>query len=299
MAFHNSSYRKHAQKIPDKNKLGTWKENGTVDYWRHSRIYDNIQPLIRRHPRSKWVTIGDGRYGTDAHYLKTYGIDALATDISENTLKAALEDGYIDKYSVENAECLSFGDQAFDFVLCKEAYHHFPRPGIAMYEMLRIAKKGLILIEPNDNAIRNTKHRLISSMVNLWQALKNEFKLATGRHIYYEYGNYEPDGNYVYSISEREVEKIALGINLPAVAFKGMDDHYLEGVEYEKVADNGPLFKKVKNSISKAESLSKRGVKNYGLLIAIIFKVEIDTETKKALEAYGFRVDSLPRNPFV
>ena len=66
-----------------------------------------------------------------------------ATDIAEVLLKEAKEEGYIKAYSKENAESLSFADNEFDFVFCKESYHHFPRPMIALYEILRVVKRGL------------------------------------------------------------------------------------------------------------------------------------------------------------
>ena len=52
----------------------------------------------------------------------------LVTDISSNLLKEAKDIGYISKYKQENAESLSFQDDEFDYVFCKESYHHFPRP---------------------------------------------------------------------------------------------------------------------------------------------------------------------------
>lgn len=39
-------------------------------------------------------------------------------------------------------------DDAFDYVLCKDSYHHMPRPMIALYQMLRVARRAVVLIEP-------------------------------------------------------------------------------------------------------------------------------------------------------
>ncbi|MCX7986598.1 MAG: class I SAM-dependent methyltransferase, partial [Bacteroidales bacterium] len=55
-----------------------------------------------------------------------------------------------DKYRKENAEQLSVPDNSYDYVSCREALHHFPRPYLALYEMLRVSKKGIIIIEPID-----------------------------------------------------------------------------------------------------------------------------------------------------
>ena len=50
----------------------------------------------------------------------------MATDIGRSFLPLAKSQNLIDDYSVENVEKLSFVDNAFDCVFCKEAFHHFP-----------------------------------------------------------------------------------------------------------------------------------------------------------------------------
>jgi len=51
---------------------------------------------------------------------------------------------------------------------------------------------------------------------------------------------------------------VALGLNLDAMATKGINDFYLEGVEYEDVSDNGPLFQQVKKHIEELDKMSSR-----------------------------------------
>lgn len=145
-------------------------------------MYSMVDGLI--HPRDTWLTIGDGK-GMEAHYLKDKGIEnVLATDISSSNLKIAKEKyGYINSFGEENAEKLSFKDKSFEYVLCKESFHHFSKPIVALYEMIRVAKKGVVLIEPND-----------------FKAFKNRMFV----------NHFEKAGNYVYSISVREFEKITL-----------------------------------------------------------------------------------------
>lgn len=128
----------------------TWLDTNTVDAWRHRRMYQLLDPLLTIDPNANWVTVGDGRFGLDAQYIANAGCQVLPTDISDTLLKKAYDLGIIKKFQVENAEKLTFENESFDYVFCKESYHHFPRPTIALYEMLRIAKKGVILIEPND-----------------------------------------------------------------------------------------------------------------------------------------------------
>ena len=79
----------------------------------------------------------------------------------------------IKNYKIENAENLSFEDKTIDFILCKESYHHFPRPMVALYEMLRVARNGVLLIEPNDAYIINKYSEI------LFRNLKNIVKTDT------------------------------------------------------------------------------------------------------------------------
>ena len=154
--FNTKSYELHKKHFEETSgaQLENWKRNDTVDYWRHERSYSLMNPLLAAYPEASWLTVGDGRYGTDAHYILGKGMkQVMASDISDTLLIEAKRDGFITDYRTENAEKMTFPDGHFDFVLCKEAYHHFPRPAIALYEMLRVAKKGVILIEPLDKNI--------------------------------------------------------------------------------------------------------------------------------------------------
>jgi len=96
------------------------------------------------------MTIGDA-YGHDANYLLSKNIkNVIATDLNSDFLTLSQEIGFIKEYSIENAESLSLKDNSMDYILCKESYHHFPRPYAALYEMIRVAKRGMIIIEPQD-----------------------------------------------------------------------------------------------------------------------------------------------------
>ena len=206
-------------------------------------------------------------------------------------LKEAKEFGYIEAYSKENAESLSFEDNKFDFAFCKESYHHFPRPMIALYEMLRVVRSGIVLIEPSDSYINS------SVFETPLRNLKNIVKLRTRKRSMKH--DFEESGNYLYRISRREIEKVALGLNLKTVAFKGINDYYTKGVETEKVSDNTRLFKKVRVLIVLQNILSKLRLLQYGLLATIIFKDEVDRDLRKKLLVHGYQIIDLPKNPYV
>lgn len=45
----------------------SWFDEGSADFWRHRRMYEMIAPLAAAHQDSKWLTVGDGRYGLDSY----------------------------------------------------------------------------------------------------------------------------------------------------------------------------------------------------------------------------------------
>jgi ubiquinone/menaquinone biosynthesis C-methylase UbiE len=282
----------------------TWKRGDTVDAWRHERMYRCLDPLLKRFPGARWMTVGDGRYGTDAHYLELGKANATATDIADTMLRKAKEDGYIREFRKENAERLSFADNSFDFALCKEAYHHFPRPMLALYEMLRVAKSAIVLIEPDESPIlmgfrhifkMAVKETLIRIGLGRLFRDRNTNVIDTGANWY------EEVGNFGYSISRREIERVALGMNLPHVAFRGINDTYIEGVEDETATPGSPLMQRIEAEIAEQDRKAVRGFSRARpkLLVAMIFKTAIDADLRAALKAADFDVSDLPRNPYL
>lgn len=305
--FWEKSYGSHHEhdKKPDTIKAETWKRLDTVDAWRHKRMYDNMLPLIKNYPGARWLTIGDGRYGTDANYLLRNDIkEVLATSISDVLLKQSKQDGFISEYKIENAEKLSFDDESFDFAFCKEAYHHFPRPMIALYEMLRVAKIGIVIIEPNDRNVKKVESPMVLVKPGgRWQLMKNFVKDIFGikrcDYTSYTYPVYESVGNYVYTVSSREFEKVALALNYPVAAFKGMNDYYEEGVEFETANDSSEVFHRIKSGIEQADKACANQSSDYNLLVSIIFKVMPGEKTITELSAIGFDIKKLGTNPYL
>ena len=290
-ARHADHYLKYGSGGLDESLAKTWFTEGTVDAWRHQRHYDLLGPVLGADPGACWLTVGDGRYGKDAHYLAQHGCSALATDISDVLLREAKRMGFIQDFKRENAEALSFGDGEFDWVLCKESYHHFPRPMRALYEMLRVAGKGVVLIEPNDYWITENPFAILPRKLKaVFSRLRGR---DTGRHAY------EESGNFVFTLSRREVEKVALGLNYRAVAFKGLNDCYIKGVENERLADRGPLQRKVRRHIALRDILCGLGLLDYIILAAVILKEEPTAGLRSALATGGFKIVVLPRNPYL
>jgi len=280
-----------------------WKHLDTVDAWRHLRMYQRLDPLLQLFPHSVWVTIGDGRFGNDAHYLESKGVTVTATDLSANLLEAAQREGYIQRFQQENAEALSFADDSFDFALCKEAYHHFPRPWLAVYEMLRVARLGVVLIEPNDTPILHRPSRIAKQTIKyalLKLGLGKRFESQSLSIIDSGSDTHEAMGNYVYCLSQREIEKVAGGLGLPVVAFSGVNDHYVEGGESEPLAAAGPIYQQIRKEIRQQDRQSSRRLSRgrFRNIVAVLLKTNIDASQEETLTSAGYRVYRLPSNPF-
>lgn len=270
----------------------SWLRKDTVDFWRHNRIRQLIQPLIKHNLDCSWLTIGDGRYGTDANYLLCSGINQVhATDISDVLLQIGSQVGFIRDYSSQNAEFLSFKDECFDYVYCKDALHHFPRPYMALNEMFRVAKKAVILIEPRDHTIDRPFFSVVFSLI---RRLVNRPNRAHG---------FESVGNYVYAISEREIEKYLLGMHYTKVAFKGCNDAYTSGVEFSllnsKDLKDKILFNKIKLKIMALNLFERFQMTRSGLLLCILFKNQPSQDELESLKLGGWNVKDLPKNPYL
>jgi len=285
MDIKNKSYQHqidHLKKYPE-DRCKLMLNHNTVNRWRLERLYKCVDPLLKMFPYSEWLTVGDFYYGSDAQYIQSKGFKVVASDVDDHFLKKGKEIGYIENYSKENIESLSFDDGQFDFVLCKETLHHLPRPYIGLYEMLRVSKVGVVLIEPYDRFLN------ASSIEKLGNWMLKKLK---GRM----HDLYEPSGNYKYPISKREIEKIALGLNLPCVAYKTISDYYRDNLGIEFKEKDDPVLKKVKRQIVLRDYLWKFRIFPPTFLVAIIFKTDINP---KILRANGYVVISLTRNPYL
>jgi ubiquinone/menaquinone biosynthesis C-methylase UbiE len=294
ITFHELSYARHAQGFssylvePKHQKIAaSWYDLTSADAWAQERAYE-IAHHLGSAPNENWVTIGDGRFGLDSIRLKAHGVNhALATDIDETLLKAAKTGGTLTEYRVENAERLSFQNKSFDYVYCKEALHQCPRPALALYEMLRISMKGVILIEPNDR---------INSLVRRVRVIcKKIMRRPNVNHM--DAAAYAESGNYVFSISPREIEKIALALDIPQLAFKGLNDAYEPGHEFEAI--NSVRGRKMMRKVAFRDMLCRLMLDKPMFLMAAIFHAPVSQEQRKSMEKSGWSFIDLPRNPFI
>jgi ubiquinone/menaquinone biosynthesis C-methylase UbiE len=255
----------------------TWFREDTTDYWRHNRMHLELTPILE--DRFRWITFGDGRYGTDARFLLQRGQDVLATDVTDELLKIAHARGFIREFAACNAEATGFADGAFDWAYCKESYHHFPRPPVAFYEMLRVVRRGLVLQEPSEHEPRNWPAKVLLAISRLRAPRRYEF---------------EPSGNFLYKISRIEIAKMLLGVGLKTFFVKHIYDHYVPGVERETFP--GPLAAEIQACIARQEHFARtRGIDS--AVATMVIPKEEDAALFDGIERFGYRRIELPRNP--
>ena len=256
----------------------------TVDAWRHLRMLDFVEAINQ--PDDIWLTVGDA-YGHDAKILKAKGVTSVtASNLDAQFLAKGHQMGEVSEYLELNAENTGLPDSSYDYVLCKEALHHMPRPYLAIYEMLRISRKGICFIEPQDSYID-------------WPAKKNEYYRElvkdelVGEKISFKKTNTEEiissaidwweDGpnNYVYTLSKREIRKISLGLGIPNFALKCFNDYYEKEISSELIIENGPGFRKTKEQIQLHDQLCALIGKSSAYITGLLFK-QTPTENERS-----------------
>jgi 2-polyprenyl-3-methyl-5-hydroxy-6-metoxy-1,4-benzoquinol methylase len=252
----------------------------------------NLEPFFDA--KKTWLTVADYN-GLEANYLSQQGQNVIASDISDALLKEVKAEGLIPGYSKQNVERLTYGDNSFDYVMCKEAFHHFPRAYLGLYEMIRVSRIATILVtEPIDILskmsllvlIKNVCDRIHPLLINkLW---KNRF-------------SWETVGNYVFKISEREIEKIAMGMGFPYVAFKRYEifatHKNIDGLS--DVPLNQKLYRKIRMKLAGRSLISSLGIVPHGSLCCVVFKEQPSKEIVKNMKDKGFITIQLPANPYL
>jgi ubiquinone/menaquinone biosynthesis C-methylase UbiE len=183
---HKNSYSEIVKKDKSKSYLSIDNTRG----WARNYPFYQLETFFRNLPKSEFLTVGDGKGGHEAQILKRFGHRATGTDIATDILEVAKQENLIDEFFKEDAEKLSFKDSSFDFSVIKESLHHLPRPYLCIYEMLRVSRKGIMLVEPNGDRS-------------------------------YQIGNeqYESGGNYKYQFTLKELVQCAASLGYNNVAY--------------------------------------------------------------------------------
>ena len=292
---HDKQYREYKNDKEKSKVAKSWLDQQSLDYWRHNRMLKLIRPFIQKN--EKWLTIGDGRYGSEAAWLKRNGIDCHSSDMHTNLLEDAHKKGLIDSFSKQNAENLDFEANSFDYVLIKETLHHLPRPWLAIYESFRVSRKGVIIIEPNDPYPYSNILRI------LFVKFKNLLKRFLRKKVFKDEYGFEEVGNFIYSINTRELEKFLLWIHKTDIASTNLNDHHFKNIEF--VSIKGRTIKeklismKLKTIIFFKDILSNLSLLNFSIGLVILFKDKPSSEIIDKLKKSNWKYKELPINPYL
>jgi SAM-dependent methyltransferase len=270
-------------------RLFTLKNKDCVAFIINTRTLDILSPFLKN--KNTWLTIGDYN-GFEAKYFKEHNQAVIASDISDVFLQEAKAEGLIDEYRKENVEHLSFVDNSMDYVSCREAFHHFPRAYLGAYEMIRVARKAAILVEPIDIVSKMPLLLFVKNVCDLFDPLlinkiwKNRF-------------SWEEVGNYVFKISEREIEKMAMGIGLPCIAFNEVNVLLSIKEDTMAVPTDYKLLSTLNRRLRRLNFLCKLRIIPYNTLCSVVFKEMPSDEVLIDLKEKGFKIIKLPANPYL
>ncbi len=277
-----SQFDHHSDFAKDLNSSGSiassWLRSNTTDAWRHDRMRLPILPLVKA--GQEWLTIGDGRFASDARWLSSLQANVTASDIQDQTLKEAFALGLIENYTVVDAEEIPFADDSFDYVFCKESLHHLPRPYLGLYEMLRCARKGVILIEPAGKQAKGFWGQLTLAV----------YRCFKPRPIFFE-----ASGNYVFEIRLDDIRQMLLALGLTSFSYKFYNDDYLDGVEFDRL---DTLLKAIKRRIMYKNIRDILLGWHYGSIILVVHKSD-EPSAIHALSLQGFESETLPISPLL
>lgn len=167
-----------------------YEHNHFSDYFRRipfvklKRLLDNNGASLD----NKSILIASCGCGIDAHYLKKFynPKKIYFTDIHMLAAQKTKSNFYDEHFVITDNKDMSFKDNSFDYVFVAASLHHLREPISGIYELLRVSRMGLFVIEPNDSWLTR-----FFTMLG-WAS------------------EYEPEhGNYVYRFNKRDIHKIS------------------------------------------------------------------------------------------
>jgi SAM-dependent methyltransferase len=257
----------------------------SVDAWQHERMLQFVSPLIATYPDAQWLTIGDA--GADAWILRNCGVKSVtASSISDARLKKAKELGYLNDIEIcsLNAEHLELPNAAFDVVLCSCAYHHLRRAPLGFYEFMRVSRIGFVLIEPAEYPLRP-----LDALRTLAKVL-----LRRRRPIY---DLFEPVGNYIYRVSERDIFRMLAAAQVPWFAIKTFNSFYIQRLASQR---RDALLARLifQIGVGVQDILSSCRLMSPGLCVVFVPSSRMAESAQGALRAARFRIVPIPANPY-
>ncbi len=134
----------------------------------------------------------------DQEALEAAGIKTAVISNLDTRLKGNEFEPY--GWSFQDAEKTDYPEGAFDFCLIHNGLHHCYSPHRAILEMYRVARKGIILLEPYDSLLTRIGVKL---------KIGQDYEIAPVVGHNYQYGGVANSNvpNFVYRLSRHELEK--------------------------------------------------------------------------------------------
>jgi len=153
---------------------------------------------------------------TDRDTLLRAGFTDYAISNLDEDGAGYLGDG---EWLCQDAEALTLPDNSFDFCIVHEGLHHCRSPHKAIIEMLRVAKRGILIIEPADNCFTSLGIRLGLGQVYEHTAILHNYRSGGVRNTWIP--------NYIYRFTARELRKTILCLE-PTLKLDITFQHYLQ-----------------------------------------------------------------------
>jgi hypothetical protein len=165
------------------------------------------------------------------------------------------------------------------------------------------------VIEPNDptevifntNRIENVgiKRRIKSTILVFFGKLRTSHFSNLNTNVRFNEPAWEPSGNYTYCFGRRDYERFAYGLGLAAFAIKGLNDHYVEGCEFEEAdAKKSQKFKEILEVIQRKDQELKLGIRQPDLNMVCFFSEVPDMNTQNIFKSNDWEFVTLTPNPY-
>ena len=150
-----------------------WQTNHVYLKKKEKELIATLRNIILNNNYSKILEVGCGE-GANILNLNLKN-EIIGIDYSKGKINFAKKQKKKkkNKFFVQDAASLNFDDNSFDLVYCRDLLHHLKEKKKAIDEMIRVAKKKVIIIENNGN---NPLIWLFAAFVKIERDAKNSKK---------------------------------------------------------------------------------------------------------------------------
>jgi SAM-dependent methyltransferase len=138
----------------------------------------------------------------DAEVVHSIGFRRITLSNIDDTPELPRIDGAELTATTADAEDMAIADGSYDLVLAHEVLHHCRSPHKALLEMLRVSRKHVVIMEPNESLLMRALVKLrFSFPYELPAVIANDFEAGGVRNTCVP--------NYIYRWSARDIQQAA------------------------------------------------------------------------------------------